>query len=279
MRSLCWERALSLTPRGHPERGATLVLFAEAIELAGRYAESATALEEAVELARERGDVHAQAQAMKPLTFTWTELGDQPSLALPKELIQLLEPFGPSPELADAYGREASRAVFDGESEEAIAPLDRAVAVADAAPFKREFEGLSFRSLVLGFRAYVRSSLGERAALDDFREAIQMAIQAGNGKRVTILYNNMAGPVASYEGPRAAAQLLREASDFARSRGLHAATGYLGLELLLRLVEIGELDEATALIAELRPGLEAGGSVRDLGWLPIRRAARPRAPR
>ena len=97
----------------------------------------------------------------------------------------MLEPLGPSPELADAYGREASRAALDGQSEEAIALLDRAVAVADAAPFKRESEGLSFRALALGFRAYARSSLGERAALDDFREAIRMAIQAGNGKRVT----------------------------------------------------------------------------------------------
>src|SRR6185436_16713424 len=69
------------------------------------------------------------------------------------------------------------------------------------------------------------------------------------------------------EGPQAAARHVRDGVEFARSRGLHAATGYLSLELLLRLVEIGELDEAATLIAELRPGLEAGGSVRDLGWL------------
>ena len=261
------ERALSLTPQGHPERGATLVLFAGAIELAGRYAESATALEEAVELARERGDVHAQVQAMLPLTFTWAELGDPRADDLPTELIQMLEPLGPSPELADAYGREASRAALDGQSEEAIALLDRAVAVADAAPFKRESEGLSFRALALGFRAYARSSLGERAALDDFREAIRMAIQAGNGKRVTILYHNLASPLASYEGPRAAVQLLREAIDFAAARGLRAASGYLMLELLLRLVETGEIDETVAFIARLRPELEAGGSVRDLDSL------------
>ena len=94
-----------------------------------------------------------------------------------------------------------------------------------------------------------------------------MAIQAGNGKRVTILYHNLASPLASYEGPRAAVQLLREAIDFAAARGLRAASGYLMLELLLRLVEIGEIDEAVAFIARLRPELEAGGSVRDLDSL------------
>ena len=139
--------------------------------------------------------------------------------------------------------------------------------VADASHFKRESEALSFRALLLGFRAYARSALGERAALDDFREAIRMAVDSGNGNRVTILYNNMTGPLAELRGPAGGRASLRDGIDFARSRGLHAATGYLGLELLLRLVEIGELDEATALIAELRPGLEAGGSVRDLGWL------------
>ena len=184
------------------------MLFAGAIELAGRYAESATALEEAVQLARERGDVHAQVQAMMPLTFTWTELGDPRLDHLPTELIQMLEPLGPSPPSWPMPMVERHRVPHStGSWMKLSALLDRAVAVADAAPFKRESEGLSFRALVLGFRAYVRSSLGERAALDDFRDAIRMAIQAGNGKRVTILYNNLASPLASYEGPRAAVQL------------------------------------------------------------------------
>jgi class 3 adenylate cyclase/tetratricopeptide (TPR) repeat protein len=261
------ERALALTPPGDADRGPTLVLFGRVIQLAGRYADSAAALEEALELARARGDVHAQAEAMLHLTFTWIELGDPRAAELPNQLIEMLEPFGPSQPLAEAYGRAAGRAAIEARWKEALTLLDRAADVADAAHFKRESEALSFRALLLGFRAYARSALGERAALDDFREAIRMAVDSGNGNRVTILYNNMTGPLASYEGPQAAARHVRDGIDFARSRGLHGATGYLSLELLLRLVEIGELDEATALIAELRPGLEAGGSVRDLGWL------------
>ena len=270
--------ARSLTPPGHPERAAAAVPMGRS-ERRRPLSGVDDALDEAVELARERGDVHAQVQAMLPLTFTWAELGDPRADDLPMELIQMLDPSGPSPELADAYGREASRAALDGQPEEAIALLDRAVAVADAAPFKRESEGLSFRALASGFRAYARSSIGERAALDDFREAIRMAIQAGNGKRVAILYHNLASPLASYEGPRAAVQLLREAIDFAAARGLRAASGYLMLELLLRLVETGEIDETVATIARLRPELEAGGSVRDLQFAVVHRGARPGASR
>jgi class 3 adenylate cyclase/tetratricopeptide (TPR) repeat protein len=261
------ERALSLTPPGHPDRAATLVPYARSIELAGRYADSAAALEEALDLSRERGDVRGQVEAMLPLTFTWTELGDPRGADLAAQIIELLEPLGPSSELADAYGRAAGRAAIETRWEEAVTLLDHAAAIADAAPFKRASEALSFRALVLGFRAYVRSNLGERAALDDFREAIRMAIEAGNANRVATLYNNMAGPLASYEGPQPAARLLREGIDFATTKGLRAATGFLNAELLLRLVEIGDLDEATDLIARLRPELEAGGSVRDLAWV------------
>ena len=107
------ERALALTPPGDPDRGPTLVLFARAIQLAGRYADSAAALEEAMELARARGDVHAQAEAMLPLTFTWIELGDPRAAELPNQLIEMLEPFGPSQPLAEAYGRAAGRAAIE----------------------------------------------------------------------------------------------------------------------------------------------------------------------
>jgi class 3 adenylate cyclase/tetratricopeptide (TPR) repeat protein len=261
------ERALALTSPGDAERGPTLVLFAIAIQLAGRYADSAAALEEALGLARARGDVHAQAEAMLHLTFTWIELGNPRAEELPNELIEILKPFGPSQSLAEAYGRAAGRAAVEARWEDALALLDQAASVADAARFKRESEALSFRALLTGFRAYVRSSLGDRAALADFREAIRMAVDSGNGNRVAILYNNMAGLLASYEGSEAAVRHVREGIDFARSRGLQAATGYLSLELLVRLVEIGELDEASALIAELRPGFEAGRAVRDLCWL------------
>ena len=214
------QRALTLTPPGDPDRGPTLVLFAHAIQLAGRYADSAAALEEAMELARARGDVHAQAEAMLHLTFMWIELGDPRAEELPNQLIEMLEPFGPSQPLAEAYGRAAGRAAIEARWEEALTLLDRAADVADAARFERESEALSFRALVMGFRAYVRSALGERAALDDFREAIRMAVDSGNGNRVATLYNNMAGSLASYEGPQAAARHVRDGIEFARSRGL-----------------------------------------------------------
>ena len=101
------ERALALTPPGDADRGPTLVLFGRVVQLAGRYADSAAAIEEALELASARGDVHAQAEAMLHLTFTWIELGDPRAAELPNQLIEMLEPFGPSQPLAEAYGRAA----------------------------------------------------------------------------------------------------------------------------------------------------------------------------
>ena len=36
-----------------------------------------------------------------------------------------------------------------------------------------------------------RSSLGDRGGLDDFREAITLATQAGQGREVALLHNNL----------------------------------------------------------------------------------------
>ena len=63
-----FERALALTPAGHPERAAALARFGEAASHAGRYAEAKEALEEAItafQAAGERsrrgpGDGHAR---------------------------------------------------------------------------------------------------------------------------------------------------------------------------------------------------------------------------
>ena len=62
-----FERALALAPAGHPERAAALARFGEAAFQAGRFAEAAEALEEAIASFRARGDLLAAARAMGTL--------------------------------------------------------------------------------------------------------------------------------------------------------------------------------------------------------------------
>ena len=62
-----FERALALTPEGHPERPETLSRFGEAAWQSGRFADAAEALEEAVTTFRERGEILTAASAMLTL--------------------------------------------------------------------------------------------------------------------------------------------------------------------------------------------------------------------
>ncbi len=68
------ERALALTPEGHPDRAQVLVSFAKAALHAGRTSEAKQALEEAIPILQARGDLrspsprheHAQHRAQRP---------------------------------------------------------------------------------------------------------------------------------------------------------------------------------------------------------------------
>ena len=90
------ERALELAPEGHPERAVALALFGEAALHAGRYAEAATALEEAIAAFRDAGETGRAATAMITLSNVAQTLGEPRAWSLASEALELLEPLGPS---------------------------------------------------------------------------------------------------------------------------------------------------------------------------------------
>ncbi len=108
------ERALALTPPGHPERPEALARFGEAALQAGRYAEAAEALEEAIASFRDRGEIPAAARAMGTLANVLVRLGDPRQWTLPAEALALLEPLGPSPELVGALTEVAAVDALQG---------------------------------------------------------------------------------------------------------------------------------------------------------------------
>ncbi len=94
-----FERALALTPAGHPDRAGALARFGEAALQAGRTVEAAEALEEAIRSFRARGEVPAAARAMGTLSIVLFRLGDPRWVELPAEAAALLEPLPPGLEL------------------------------------------------------------------------------------------------------------------------------------------------------------------------------------
>ena len=131
-----------------------------------------------------------------------------------------------------------------GNSDAAIRYAERAIALASELGLPRPARALSCRGLA-------RAEIGDPGGLDDQREAITLAIQAGNGHEAAVFHHNFALALAAWGGPAAALEEARGAASFARARGLTGvAEGLQGL-IADMLADAGEFDEALAILAEI----------------------------
>ncbi len=253
--------ALTLTPIGHPGRARALAQFGAAARDAGRNVEAKAALETAIEGFKAVGDVPGTARAMRTLSHVLSRVGDPSSWTLTLEALALLEPLPPSADLVEVLSDAASGEVLilDGRLEVGLDYAERALALADEL-------GLEPPARALGFRGLARVDLGDPAGLEDMRESIVLATEAGQGVGVTSLSNNLAVSLMAFEGPLASLEVFEGAVAFAESRGLAGWVRTVTTSMLDPLFDSGRLDAALELSAELTVRL--GGEERwDLGWI------------
>ena len=130
-----FERALALTPAGHPERAAALARFGEAAYHAGRYGEAKEALEEAISAFQAAGDRFA------PPPGRWARSADvlyrlgDPRLGgrCPQQAVALLEPLPPGPELVSALTELARAEALQGRNEAGLGYAEQALTLAERA--------------------------------------------------------------------------------------------------------------------------------------------------
>ena len=243
------ERALTLAPKGHRERAEALARFGEAAFQGGRLAEASSALEEAVTLFTARGELPAAARAMGTLGSVAFRLGDRRWVELPNDALALLEPLGPSPELVGALTEVGHVEALQGHSERAIALTERALDLAEEL-------GLTCPARTLGFRGLARGDLGDFGGLADMREAIALATEAGQGREVALLHNNLGAALWVFEGPDASLEVMHAGIAFAQARGLAEMVDATMAGTLDELVDHGTLDEALDGAARLAQRLE-----------------------
>ena len=131
------ERALALTPEGHPDRPAVLVSYAEAAYHAGRTSEARQALEKAIPALHQRGDLPTQAYAMHTLASVLFRHGDPRWADLPSEALALLEPLPAGPALVEALTAVARVEMLQGRHDAAISSAERALKLADELGLER----------------------------------------------------------------------------------------------------------------------------------------------
>ncbi|MDP9329093.1 MAG: AAA family ATPase [Actinomycetota bacterium] len=245
-----FERALALAPEAHPQRPEALARFGEAALQSGRMVEAAEALEEAVASFRASGDLPAAVRSMASLGGVLSSLGDQRMWTLGADAVALLEPLAPSPELVGALTEMARAEVLQGRKEDGIHDAERALTLAAEL-------GLGRSARALGYRGLGRIGLGDPGGLEDMREAIALATQAGQGREVALLHNNLGTLLWVLEGPAVSLEVFRAGIAFAQARGLVEILEVLTSSTLDELVDLGEFEEALELVAVIAERLEA----------------------
>ena len=257
------ERALALTPTGHPSRPEVLVLFGEAAFRSGRFADAAAALEEAIASFRARGDPAAAARAILLYLGPLEAFEDPRMWTLPSEALALLEPMPPGPDLVDALTVTAAIEVARGDAGAGVRYAERALALCEEV-------GLPRSAKALGHRGLARIMLGDPGGVADFREAIALATRAGQGHEVARLHNNLSLGLWEFEGPAASLEVLRAGVALARARGFTRVLDFLLPNIVSVLIDAGEFDEALEIADDTAPRLEGSG---DVGALSELRAA------
>ena len=243
------ERALALTPPAHPDRPYALARFGKAALEAGRSKDAKEALEDAINTFKERHDLHGQAHAMKTLSDALRMLGDPRWAGLPAEALALLEPLPASPALVEALTEVAATESLQGLNHQAIASAERALTLADQLEVSRP-------ARALGYRGNARGELGDAGGIDDMREAIGLATQAGQGREVAILHNNLGIQLWARSGPKAALDELQTGVAYASTRGLAEMAATTNASTLAPLIDAGQFDEALTLAAALAEHLQ-----------------------
>jgi tetratricopeptide (TPR) repeat protein len=260
-----FERALALTPTGHPDRAAVLARFGEAAFHAGRMTEAVDALEEATTAFRARDDLLAAARAMGSLSNVLYRLGDARWADLPPEAVALLEPLPPGPEFVSALTELARAEGLQGSAAAAVGHAEQALALADELGLRRP-------ARALGYLGLARCDLGDRAGLDDYREGIALATEVGQGRDAGLIHANLGETLWVFEGAEAALESMRAGIAYSKDRGLVETVNYITGSTLDPLYGHGAFDEAL----EVAAGIEGRVGIADVTAMVNARAARAR---
>jgi tetratricopeptide (TPR) repeat protein len=252
-----YAKALAMAGDDDPMRADILARHGEALLQCGQFLGAERSYDEAIAAFRDRGDVRAATTAMCRYMPLLNRLGDNRYRNVASQALAMLEPLGPSAELVQSLTAQAFvRRAFD-EHRDAIAFAERAIALADDL-------GLPPPTRALGCRGAARFALGDADGLADSRAALKAAVGQGLGRDAGVLYNNLAEDVGRVEGPRARLGLLSDGVRFVERRGMVELVLTLQTQTVEALVDLGSIDEATALADSLTGVMEARDDIGDL---------------
>jgi DNA-binding CsgD family transcriptional regulator/tetratricopeptide (TPR) repeat protein len=241
-----FERALRCAAGADPGVAAGLYEgLALELRLVGRYPGAVDAGEQALGLWRQAGDHLREGDTLRHLSYVLQELGRGPdSVAAAEAAVTVLEPLGPTVELAWAYARRAATRMVFSEHRAAIELAVRAQAIAEP------LGALNVLSDALNTQgASVAKTGGEWAGY--LRRALEVALSAGLDSEVGRAFSNL---YATYADQRRFAEAERYFTDgvaYCDEHDLDTYAAFLRGERAVALERTGRWDEAAALSTEL----------------------------
>jgi class 3 adenylate cyclase/tetratricopeptide (TPR) repeat protein len=228
------------------ERAGELAFASDELDLA------VARLEESRTLFLEAGRAHDAARAAVPLSTTlWALARIDDALALAEPALDLLSADEPDEEVARLAAEVARLHFFRGETEQALARVEQALAIAERQRLPLVLsQALNTKSLA------IRGD-HPREARALIREALDVALESDLVESALRAYNNLA--VNEWEDDRReeTRRVALAGFEVARRRGhRHYAVGFAIWETLFLLVD-GDWDEAFALADDMLPDLPA----------------------
>ena len=199
-----------------------------------------------MELFRAGGQLALAGDVMGRLASAYDYMGDARCRTMPEEAVALLEPLGPTPQLATALCRLATRDVVESRFEQALAGFERASAVAEACEFATERQALVFDATLQGWRGLARVAMGDLAGTGEVERTIETLTAAGDGRVALDFRVNLASACSLFALPSEVMRLLEDALAFGRARGLRGDLAWLESNINLARYDLGDLDALLA---------------------------------
>jgi class 3 adenylate cyclase/tetratricopeptide (TPR) repeat protein len=234
--------ALELIAIDDARRPRVLEQLAEALIARSEYIEGAATLEAAAQAFRDSGDELAAAGLALRQAPAYRNIGDQPLAMAVVEAARPILNANPGRGLVDLHIEESIQAAYRDDHPGAVTAANAALALAASLGLPKPYRAL-------GQRGLARQNTGDPAGEADLREAVDLAIAAGDSRYALSTLSNRAEGMARVEDALAA---YDEGIAFAERYGLSDAAirgqRFEWLELAGRWDEILEI--APAMLAE-----------------------------
>ena len=250
------ERALALTPPGHPDRLRVLLFAGRSATSAGGGGSMDQLLQEATEEARSRSDAAGQAEALAwRARLAWRQ-GDTVRMGeLIAEALQVMDGQPPGRELAIVLTREVAWHGMAGRTAEMFAAGERAL------PVIREFGSEADLAIVLQMRGQARIDLGDVAGgFEDMREGLRVALEFSSAAAASTAHVNLGDDVWFADGPAAGQEQYERGSEVADHRGARSVGDWARMQSMWTRYDLGLWDELLEIGEDVLAGDDDGAT-------------------